>query len=479
MSLDTRSTRTGSAPTRRSHTAAIHTAATYPAYKKRMRLSDSLQILCVASVAIVIAIFLADGGAAKFGTPADVFTSLGVVAGLVGTDLLLVMLVLAARLPPIDRAFGHDQAMAVHQSLGKPALYLILGHAGLLITGYALAENVNVFVEVWTMFTTLPDMPLAFLGLALMVGVVITSLLVVRRKFRYEAWHAVHLLAYLAVLVAIPHQLSVGGLLADGAIARYYWLALYAAVAGSILLFRFALPIIRSLRHRLVVDRVDAIAPGVVSITLTGRQLAKLRATSGQFFVWRFWADGLWWQAHPFSLSSAPSERGLRITVRGLGDASQKLPQLKRGTRVSFEGPYGLFTEHARTAPLVVLIAAGIGVAPIRSLLETLSFAPGNATVLLRSHSLGDTYLVDEITDLCLVRGAELRIIAGKRPTGVSTWLPADAARAGITLRKIVPEVQHSDVYICGPRPWTDAVVRDARACGVGKKQIHFERFDW
>ncbi|MCY7404888.1 MAG: ferredoxin reductase family protein [Cryobacterium sp.] len=474
MSLDTRTTRTGPAPVHRAHGATVH-----PAYKKRMRLADSLQILCVLSVAVVIAIFLADGGAARFGTAAEAFTSLGIVAGLVGTDLLLVMLVLAARLPPIDRAFGHDQAMAVHQSLGKPALYLILGHAALLIAGYSLAENVNVFVEIWNMFTSLPDMPLAFLGLALMIGVVITSLVVVRRKFRYEAWHAVHLLAYLSVLVAIPHQLSVGNLLSEGAIARYYWLALYVAVAGSIILFRFLLPVTRSLRHRIVVDRVDAVAPGVVSITLTGRQLDKLRATSGQFFVWRFWAHGLWWQAHPFSLSSAPSERGLRITVRGLGDASQQLPQLTRGTRVSFEGPYGLFTQNARTSPRVVLIAAGIGVAPIRSLLETVSFAPGHATVLLRSHSLGDTYLVDEVTDLCRMRGAELRIFAGKRPTGVSTWLPADAARAGITLRKIVPELQQADIYICGPRPWTDAVVRDARAGGVPKKQIHYERFDW
>ena len=474
MSLDTRTTQMGTAPVNTPRVTSPHTA-----YKKRMRLADSLQILCVASVAIVVAIFLADGGAAKFGTPADAFTSLGIVAGLIGTDLLLVMLVLAARLPPIDRAFGHDHAMAVHQSLGKPALYLILGHAALLITGYALAENVNVVAETWNMFTTLPDMPLAFLGLALMIGVVITSLVVVRRKFRYEAWHAVHLLAYLSVLVAIPHQLSVGGLLSEGAIARYYWLALYAAVAGSIIVFRFLLPVTRSLRHRLVVDRVDAVAPGVVSITLTGRKLDKLRATSGQFFVWRFWADGLWWQAHPFSLSSAPSERGLRITVRGLGDASEQLPRLKRGTRVSFEGPYGLFTEKARTSPRVVLIAAGIGVAPIRSLLETVSFAPGNATVLIRSHSLGDTYLVDELTDLCRVRGVELRIIAGKRPSGVSTWLPADAVRDGISLSTIVTELESSDIYICGPRPWTDAVVRDARSGGVPKRQIHYERFDW
>jgi len=444
-----------------------------------MRLADTLQVICVTSVALVIAIFFADGGAARFGTLADALTSAGILAGLVGTDLLLLMLVLAARLPPVDRAFGHDRAMAVHQQMGKPALYLILAHAALLTVGYAAAENVNLVAEAWSMLTTLPDMPLALLGTVLLVSVVITSLVVVRRKFRYEAWHAVHLLAYLAVLVAIPHQLSVGNLLSEGTIARYYWLALYAAVAGSIVLFRFVLPVVRSVRHGLIVESVDPVAPGVASIRLSGRHLDELKATAGQFFVWRFWAKGVWWQSHPFSLSAAPTASTLRITVRALGDASSTLTTLTHGTRVSFEGPYGIFTDRARTAPGLVLIAAGIGVAPIRSLLETAQFEPGQATVILRSHTVGDSYLAEEVAELCGQRGAELRIIAGKRPPGVDSWLPADAYRAGITMRKIVPWVRSADVYVCGPRAWTDAVVRDARAAGLPARQVHYERFDW
>jgi len=472
MSIDTRIQRP--APARPWRARRVH-----PAYKRRMRIADTLQVLSIVSVAIVIAIFLADGGAARFATPAAAITSLGVLAGLVGSDLLLVMLLLAARLPLIDRAFGHDRAMAVHQSLGKPALYLILGHAVLLIVGYALMQPVSVFAEVWIMLTALPDMPLAFVGLGLLIVVVVSSIVVVRRRLRYEAWHLVHLLAYIAVLVAIPHQLSVGGLLSAGTIQRYYWLALYAGVAGSILVFRFIIPVARSIRHGLVVQGVDRVAPDVVSIRLKGRQLRRLNASAGQFFIWRFWTPGLWWQAHPFSLSAAPAGDALRVTVRGLGDATAELPRLPKGTRVSFEGPYGLFTEQARTSPRIVLIAAGIGVAPIRSLLETASFAPGDATVILRSHTVGDSYLADEVAALCRRRGAELRIVAGKRPAGVDTWLPADAVAARVTLATLVPRLREADVYICGPRRWTDEVVRDARSAGLPARQIHYERFDW
>jgi predicted ferric reductase len=217
----------------------------------------------------------------------------------------------------------------------------------------------------------------------------------------------------------------------------------------------------------------------VASITLTGRELNTLRAESGQFFIWRFWSEGLWWQAHPFSLSAAPTNDSLRITVRALGDASADLPNLARGTRVSFEGPYGIFTDRARTAPHLVLVAAGIGAAPIRSLLESADFVPGGATVLLRSHSVGDSYLSAEIIELCQRRGAGLRIIAGARATRSDSWLPADAAAAGITLKSLVPQLRYSDVYVCGPRRWSDAVVRDARSAGLPTRQVHYERFDW
>jgi len=99
--------------------------------------------------------------------------------------------------------------------------------------------------------------------------------------------------------------------------------------------------------------------------------------------------------------------------------------------------------------------------------------------VLLRSHSVDDSYLSSEIIELCQRRGVELRIIAGTRPAGSDSWLPADAAAAGITLQSLVPRLPHSDVFVCGPRRWTDAVVRDARSAGLPTRQIHYERFDW
>jgi ferredoxin-NADP reductase len=127
--------------------------------------------------------------------------------------------------------------------------------------------------------------------------------------------------------------------------------------------------------------------PGVVSIYVTGRDLDRLAVRSGQYFVWRFLTRNDWWRAHPFSISSAPNGEWLRITVKALGDWSTELQRVAIGTRVFIEGPYGAFTGARRTRPRVLLVAGGIGIAPLRALLEALPANRGDLTLLYRVRS--------------------------------------------------------------------------------------------
>ncbi|HEX3679448.1 MAG TPA: ferric reductase-like transmembrane domain-containing protein, partial [Galbitalea sp.] len=355
-------------------------------FARRSRLADLLVAACWTSAAASITLFLGYGGANQFTTSAQAVTSLGIIAGLVGTDLILVMIVLAARLPLIDRAVGNDRAMALHRSLGKPVLYLIIAHVVLLLVGYGMASKLSAFDEIAPMWS-IPDLPLAFIGFGLLIAVVVTSVVTVRRHFRYEFWHLIHLLAYVAVLVALPHELSVGGLLAVGTFQRGYWIALYIVAFGAIGIYRFVIPVIRSVRHDLRISRIERVSDDVVSIYLTGRNLTSLGSGGGQYFVWRFWSARTWWHSHPISLSAVPTATELRITVRELGRGTTQIARLRSGTRVWLEGPYGLFTDAGRTAPKLAVVAAGIGITPIRALLEHSRLAPGEATILLRGTS--------------------------------------------------------------------------------------------
>jgi predicted ferric reductase len=447
-------------------------------YARRARRADLLVMALWASGAAAAALFLASGGAAQFGSPAEIVTSLGIIAGLIGTDFALVMLVLAARIPLIDRIIGHDRAIATHRRLGKPALYLLLGHGALLLVGYGMSQGYNPIAEIGPMLA-LPDMPLAFVGMGLMIAVVVTSLVAVRRRFSYEGWHLVHLLSYLSVAFALPHQLSVGGVLAEGTVQRVYWIALYVVAFGAILTFRFVEPAISSIRHGITVAGTRTIAPGVTSIHLKGRNLRALGTSGGQFFIWRFWTGRTWWHSHPISLSAMPTGSSARITVRDLGKGSSRISSVPAGTRVSIEGPYGLFTDAARTSPKLAIVAAGVGVTPIRALLEHAQFAPGEATVLLRAGSDDETYLWDEVRELAAAKGARCFQMIGHRARTGPSWLSETDARRRVTLLTAFPDLLQSDLYLCGPTPWLDSIEADARAAGIPAHQIHAERFDW
>jgi predicted ferric reductase len=446
-------------------------------FKRRSAAADILVISAWTSAAVAVALFLAAHGPAQFGTIAAAVTSVGILCGLVGADLILIMLVLAARIPLIDHSVGHDRAMKLHRTLGKPALYLLLGHGLILLVGYALAAKVNPLSEIGAIWA-LPDLPLAIIGLGLFVVVVMTSLVAVRRRFPYEFWHVIHLLSYVAVAFAIPHQFSEGGVLHAG-FSRVYWIVLYVLALGSILVFRFGEPLVKSLRHDLRVSEVELVSGDVVSIHLVGRNLRALGSSGGQFFVWRFWTGKTWWHSHPISLSAIPTNESARITVRALGDGSTELGALPPGTRVWFEGPYGLFTDAARTSPKLAIVAAGIGVTPVRALLEHSRLAPGEATILLRASSENQSYLWDEMEALARDRNAQFYTMVGPRPPGVDTWMSQRDFERQVSLRSTFPDLASSDLYICGPAAWTDLVVEDARAAGLPAHQIHTERFDW
>ena len=118
-----------------------------------------------------------------------------------------------------------------------------------------------------------------------------------RRRLGYDALAHVHLGVYLAIALGFSHQLATGHEFVDQPVAVAYWWALYAATLAALIVFRVVLPVSRSLRHRLHVERVVPEAPGVVSLEIGGERLDRLAVRSGQYLHWRFLARGHWLHA--------------------------------------------------------------------------------------------------------------------------------------------------------------------------------------
>ena len=259
-----------------------------------------------------------------------------------------------------------------HRAPGRSCLLTL--HAAADHGRLRRADRTGLLRQLWLLLTTYPDVLAAAVGLGLLIMAGVVSFRSVRAPAcplrDLVVRPPVHLSGRGAGLRPPTGQRGVVRRPSPrpGGLGRAV-----GGTAGTVLVCRLGLP---RLAHAAPSAarwwRYAEEGPGVVSVICSGRHLERLAVSGGQFFQWRFLVRGLWWQAHPYSLSALPRRPYLRVTVKGLGDQSRALARIPHGTRVAIEGPYGLFTDHARRRGRVLLVAAGVGITPIRALLEDL-----------------------------------------------------------------------------------------------------------
>jgi len=442
----------------------------------------------IASGTVVMAVFiwLWHQGLESLTTLDTGLGSLGLLTGLVASDLLLIQVVMLARIPWVERAWGHDLLARRHKWIGYASFWLMMAHI-LLFAGQRLNRAGGWDGDsMWELFIHESWLLAATVGTIMLIVVVVTSVKVARRKLRYESWHLLHLYAYLGVGLALPHQIYDGSDF-HGTFTQVYWWTIYAVALAAIIGYRVAMPIGRSLYHRVRVVGVVRESDRVVSVHVQGHHLDRLRPQSGQFFIWRFLDGPGWSRANPYTISAAPTDDRLRVTIQNVGEGSGRVNRLKPGTRVFLEGPYGSMTAEHRSHPRVLLLAAGVGITPIRALLEDTPYAPGEAILLYRFHDGSDAIFVDEINEIATRRGVQVHYLPGPR-RAVDSWLPATVYHGGtaplstddaVALRQIVPDIADRDVFVCGPMPWIKSVTNAALRAGAARRQIHTEDFAW
>lgn len=408
----------------------------------------------------VVTVFFVQAGFAS-----NALIVMGRLLGLYGALLMAFQLLLVARLPWLDRRIGMDRLTSWHRWVGFGLLWTLLGHAVFITFGYADSSGMDPVSQLVDLAETVEGVLRAAVALVLILVIGGVSARYARRRLAYETWHFIHLYTYVAVVLAFTHQVAVGTSFTASSFATAYWYGVWGVALGAVVLGRLVLPLWRNMRHQLRVSAVVPESDDVVSIYMTGRDLDRLPARAGQFFLWRFLTKDRWWQANPFSLSAAPDGRTLRLTAKTAGDGTAGLRHLKVGTRVFAEGPYGAFTAMHRTRPESVLIAGGVGVTPIRALLEEVQ---GHAVVIYRVSTDRDAVLYDELRELARSKGAELHLVSG--PVSPDKLAPNELVR-------LVPDIGDRDVFLCGPPPMMNAVLGSLRELNVPKQQIHFERF--
>jgi predicted ferric reductase len=422
---------------------------------------------------VTVGLWIRHGEVSAASGPGGVAIAIGQLTALVGTYAVLVQILLMSRIAWLERGIGLDRLAIFHRWLGFATVWLLAGHVVFTTIGWAGLQGISLWQETHDLIFNTPDILMAWIGFALFIAIAVTSVREARRRLKRQTWYFVHLYAYLAVALAFSHQLAVGNDFRGDAAARAWWVSLYVLVFGAILWWRVLNPIRISRRHQLRVYSVVQEAPGIVSIVMRGRGLDQLGVEPGQFFLWRFLTRQGWWQAHPFSVSAAPTDRHIRITVKRLGDYTRQLQRIKKGTPVIVEGPFGTFTASLRTRSRVLLIAGGIGITPLRAMLD--SFGPNDDVILLyRVISNDDVVFEKEFRHFASERNVSVYVITGSEIGDDQTdklGLPA--------LRRAVPDVSTRDCFVCGPPGLIDVMGRRLRSLGVPPTHIHYERFEF
>jgi len=402
-------------------------------------------------------------------TPAhNTLTEVGRFLGMHLAFVMALQLLLIARLPFLDRRLGMDKLTTWHRWTGFTLFWLVVLHPTVVLLGYSRLDRISFFAEIPNLAKQIPVL-LGMTAAGLIAIIAATSVRAVRRILPYEAWHTIHLLVYAVVGLGIIHQVYEGSAFKSNIFTQAYWWALWAFAIGALLTGRLLVPVVRNARHRFRVAAVVPESGDVVSVYVTGRHLDRLDARPGQFFLWRFPGHNPWWQVNPWSLSAAPDGRSLRLTAKGIGTTSAGLRTMPVGTRVFAEGPYGAFTADQRVRESTVLIAGGIGVTPIRSLLEDPRLT-GDIVVLYRVPTRADAVLLGELQNLADVRGGRLHVLTGRTGPDNQPFSPRG-------LQALVPDIAARDVFVCGPAAMTDAVLRSLRELGVPARQRHAETF--
>jgi predicted ferric reductase len=342
-------------------------------------------------------------------------TSIAVLLALAGTSAFALNLVLGARLRPVEALFGGlEQMYKAHRLNGEIAFALLLGHVVLILASRATISTSTALDLLkpeagWTVVA-------GVLAFAAMTVAIVLTLFV---RLGHELFVYVQRSFGVVFLVATYHVFTTAGALDNSHVLNLYMVAL-ATLGVAAFLYRSVLGNLLVRRSKYRVAAVNRLDEFVTEVEMEPGE-SPLVYAPGQFLFVNFrepfskqfppFARN---QFHPFSITSAPSEQKLRITVKAVGDYTRALRTLEPGVEAVVEGPYGAFSSRNAPNDSQVWIAGGIGVTPFLSMARSLN---GDATTVDFYYCVEhepEAHFVDELRSIARER-EDFRVIVVPR----------------------------------------------------------------
>jgi predicted ferric reductase len=393
--------------------------------------------------------------------------------GFAGLAAIGVQFWLTARFKRASAPFGMDILYYFHRWMAVGGLLLVMAHFAVLrITAEEALRPMLPPDAPW-------HMTAGRVALLLLIALVVSSLLRKQLRLDYERWRIVHAaMAVAALLLAVWH-VAATGYYTGTTFKRWTWIIYISAWAGLVVHIRGIKPWRLLGRPWRVID-VQPERGRSWTLTLEPDGHSGLSFQPGQFAWLTLGRSPFAAEEHPFSFSSsAADERRVRFTIKELGDFTNTIGATSPGTIAYVDGPYGAFTpDRHPDAPGFVLIAGGVGIAPLMSMLRTFADrGEARPVTLVYANNRLDEVLFQEELDQLTSRLALRVVHVLLEPE--DDWTGERGLVDRLVLhRALPPDRAELTYFICGPKPMTDAVQHDLRTLGVPLRRIHLELFD-
>lgn len=407
--------------------------------------------------------------------------SLGMVMGLTGYVYFFNVLIIGSRIRYFDRLFGHDRVLLFHGYLALGAMLAVTTHFLFKqIYGYALTFQTLSGITAAVLFLVI-----IILTLLIMVNIIpfssgwmkaLRKKAVSRLKTDYSKAKIFHNFTSLAAFLASIHAFLASSTQEN----NWRIMVLNIWALAGVLLFIYHKFIRRFISGKwLTVAEVNQLTSKIVEIRMRSTAGAAVKYRAGQFGYFRIMSEICGKEEHPFTISSQPGTGELIITVKSLGDYTSKLKEIPSGTKVLFDGPYGVFTPK-QDGRHHMFIAGGIGITPFLSVISEWDFAGIETplTLIWSTRTADEMIYRDLFTRIesknsmflfiPVVTGSVNAITGGRR---------IDKSILEPLIRK--KEIRNTAVYICGPDLMRKSVVKELKSSGIASGNIYWEKFSF
>jgi predicted ferric reductase len=406
--------------------------------------------------------------------PARAFwTEFSIAIGYSGLAMMGLQFGLTARFRYVTEPWGEDVLYHFHRQISLIAVALVIAHPIILfIIRPELLALLNSFTAPWRA-------RFAALSTYSLIALVVMALWRTQLRLSYEAWHRSHIvLAIIAVVAGLLHMVGWSVYLNDPW-KRGLWIALTVFWMGLLLYVRIIKPLF-ILRRPYRVSEVRKERGDTWTLVMEPDGHPGLQFRPGQFGWLTVYGSPFKITAHPFSFSSsaAATDGRVAMSIRKLGDFTSEIDRVPLGRRVYIDGPYGAFTI-GNPADMHVLIAGGVGITPMMSMIRTLADQGDRRPIILLygSKSWDEITFREELEALQERLNLTIVHVLENPPadwTGERGFISAEVLR-----RHLPPPYQEHEYFICGPGVMMDAIEGALGELGVPISKYHSERYSF